>query len=185
MKWLTYLLASIILWTSCKSGKDGDIEYVNAYNLQINGLHKKKASVSSLLAFKNTFAASDYKLKDVNLDILVDGIDVGTYYSKSTLSIKAQSELKVPMEYTFDSDKLAVSEGESSFVVELKGDVSFTNAQGEDIVVKISHKETVHPIIPKKERKSNKVSEEEGLSNSELRKLKRELKKEKKLLKDA
>lgn len=173
---------------SCNRGEDGELSYKSTYNLNIQGLNKKRGEINALIAFENKHASQDYKLKDINLDITVDGIDIGTYYSRQTLHIKAQSELKVPLVYGVDNTKLQNGDGtfSPSFIVQLQGAATFTNAQGEDVEIEFTHKETVHPIVPKKEKRQLKKqsidSDEEGsqLKKSEQRKLKRLQRKESK-----
>lgn len=141
---------------ACKSGSDGDISFKSVYNVQLKGLNKKKGEISALLVLNNTFTDKDYKVKEVNLDILIDGIDVGTYYSTKTLQVKAQSELKIPVEYAIDNQKIQNSDGEyaSILVVKFDGEIVLTDAQGNEQTVKVKHQESVNPIVSKKEKKS-------------------------------
>lgn len=188
MRAFILLVISSLNFISCKSGGDADITFKNVYNLQVKGLNKKKGEIHALLAFKNDLANIDFRLKEVNLDILVDGIDVGTYYSKSTYHVKAQSEVKIPVEYYIDNQKLQNSDGEypSSFVVKLEGYAVFTDAQGNEVKVNVNHQETAHPIINKKEKREGQSisSEDKNLKKSDVRKLRRKEKKLEKELKE-
>ncbi len=177
---LLVLLSGVLL--SCNRSGGGDITYKNAYNVSLNGLNKKRGEVSALIAFQNNYESTDFKLKDVNVDILVDGIDVGTYFSTQPVSIKAQSEAKVPLSYSIDNSKLQNEDGSyaSSFVVELNGTATFTNSNGVEEAISFKHKETIQPVVPKKQRKnareekvtsSDKDGDDTKLKRSEVRKL--------------
>lgn len=183
MKGWWMIMVAVLAITSCKNQSEGEVTFKSIYNLQLKGLNKKKGDLSALIVLSNSHSGTDYKVKEVNLDISVDGVDVGTYYSRNTLQVKAQSELKVPIEYAVDNQKLQNSKGEypTVFVVRLTGGIVLTDAQGNEQIVEVAHQESVHPIVSKKERNQNKFStsdQEEGLSKAEKRLLKRKLKKE-------
>lgn len=186
MKHILYIFLFSIAFHSCNNSGAGGIVYKNVYSVNIQGLNKKRAAFNALIAFENQHEKGNYRLKEIDVDIVIDGIDMGTYFSRQPLNIKSLSELKVPIDYAIDPVKIQDVGGgfSSSFVVGLKGNAVFTDEHGVETNVSFTHKETVHPIVPKKEKKSAKKDkqiekgEDEELSKSEKRKLNRELKRE-------
>lgn len=186
MKHFLYFIIFALALHSCSDSGAGGIIYKNVYSINIHGLNKKRSVFNALIAFENQHEKGSYKLREIDVDIVIDGIDMGTYFSRQPLNIKSLSELKVPVDYTIDPSKIQDADGgfASSFVVVLKGNAVFTDEHGTETNVSFTHKETVHPIVPKKEKKSSKKGktedkdEEDGLSKSEQRKLNRELKRE-------
>ncbi|MCZ2394011.1 MAG: hypothetical protein LC105_09160 [Chitinophagales bacterium] len=173
------LIFTLLIFTaiSCKNSESGDIIYKDTYNVQLVGLNKKTGAIKIVVGFTNQFEKTDFKLKEMDVDISIGGIDMGTYFSKNTLTIKALSELKVPIEYGINNEKLQDNNGEysSTFVVQLNGTAIFVNEQGEEQEVKFSHKESVNHFASKKEkrRKDKGEGDEEQLSRSEKRKNKK------------
>lgn len=188
MKYFLYFLIFSVALYSCNNSGSGGILYKNVYSINIHGLNKKKSAFNALIAFENQHEKGSYKLKEIDVDIVIDGIDMGTYFSRQPLNIKSQSELKVPLEYAIDPSKIENADGgyASSFVVSLKGNAIFTDEHGTETNVSFTHKETVYPVVPKREKKSAKKGKQEDkenkeeLSKSEQRKLNRELKRERK-----
>lgn len=183
MRSFLLLCMACFVLVACKSGSDGEVSFKSVYNVQLKGLNKKRGELSALVVLDNSFVDKDFKVKEVNLDILIDGIDVGTYYSTKTLQVKAQSELKIPVEYAIDNQKIQNSEGEYSsiFVVKFDGEIVLTDAQGKEQTVDIKHQESVNPIVSKKEKKSKtevEESEEDKMTRKEKRELNQQVRKE-------
>lgn len=170
MKSLIYLLLSLLLW-SCNSSGDKDLlSYKNTYGLSIQDLDKKRVTLNAEIAFDNKSESKDYKLKEINLDIVVDGIDMGTYYSRSVMDFRLQSQLKVPVKHSMDQVKLLGQKDKqpTSFVVQIKGKATFVDIHGKVISVEVQHKETVRPAATRKQKRKER--------RREVRKLKKERK---------
>lgn len=174
-----------LIVSACNRKDSEALVYKDVYSINLNGLHKKNAQLSALIAFESQYEKTNFKLKDIDVDISIDGIDIGTFYSKEPLSLKAKSQIKIPLTYSFENSKIEDEDGSSStsYIVVLKGNASFTDDQGNQEKVSFSHKETVNTIAGFKERKKDKKndSEKDGLSRSEIRKILKEKKRELKL----
>ncbi len=184
MKNIFYIFFISLIASACSQGDSASIEYKNVYSVSLNGLHKKNTELTSLIAFDNQFEKTNFKLKEIDVDIDIDGIDIGTYFSREPLSLKAKSEIKIPLSYTFQSEKVQEKESsKSSFIVSLKGTATFTDEQGNEEKVGFNHKETVNSITNFKEKRKNRKddSEYEELSKADLRKIRKEKKRDLKL----
>lgn len=181
---LSILFLGLII-TACNRKDSEALVYKDVYSMNLNGLHKKNAQLSALIAFESQYEKTNFKLKDIDVDISIDGIDIGTYYSKDPLMLKAKSKIKIPLSYTFENSKIQDEDGSSSssYIVVLKGTASFTDDQGNEEKVSFSHKETVNTIAGFKERRKAKIntSVEKDLSRSEVRKLRKEKRRDLKL----
>ncbi|MCO5230844.1 MAG: hypothetical protein M9958_06775 [Chitinophagales bacterium] len=173
-KILIIILISFIA-IACKRSESGEILYKDTYNIQLTGLSKKTGAIKALIGFNNQFEKTDFKLKEIDIDITIDGIDIGTYFSKNTLTIKALSDLKVPIEYELNNEKLQDDKGEypSAFVVVLNGTAIFVNDQSQEQEVKFKHKESVNYVLSKRDKKKQDKNDDGQLSRSEKRKLKK------------
>lgn len=171
------LLIGVLLFIGCKSDEKNVIHYKNTYSLQISNLDKKKGKLDALIGFENKAQSTDFKLKDISIDIIIDGIDVGTFYTRSTMDFRAQSQLKTPISFLFDVQKVQRSDGSfpSSFVVQFKGKSTFVDIQGNRSVVRISHKETVKPAKTREQKREDRKTNRQ--KRKEERKAKKALKK--------
>jgi|GEM_PF-4279914 len=183
---------SLILLAACKNNESGSPEYKDVYSVDITGLNKKRGQVKALIVFKNPHDKVNFKMTRLITDIQVDGEDIGTYVSGRSLGLNALSELKAPLEYAVDNERLKNENGEyaSSYTVKLTGEAIFTDQHGQEYNLNFEHKETVNPVIPQKDRRklkadkkadqqAEKAEREEGV---EKRRKAKERKKQEKLL---
>jgi|SRR5690554_1270174 len=162
MKKYFVCLLLLLIVLSCKNSSDKDLlSYKNVYGLSIEDLDKKRALLSAEITFANKSESKDYKLKEVNIDIIVDGIDMGTYYSRDIMDFRSQSQLKVPMKHGLDQGKLIGQKEKlpTSFVVQVKGKASFVDIHGKVVSVSIEHKETVRPATTRRQKRREKRKE--------------------------
>lgn len=183
MRNLVLILILGLIGTACNRKDSEALVYNNAYSVNLNGLHKKYAQLSALIAFESQYEKTNFKLKEIDADITIDGIDIGTYFSRDPLTLKAKSEIKLPLSYSFESSKIIDENGSSatSYIVVIKGTASFTDEQGNIEKISFNHKETVNTIAKNKERRKDKKvnsAEEEKLSKSDIRKIRREKKRD-------
>jgi hypothetical protein len=80
-----------LIVSACNRKDSEALVYKDVYSINLNGLHKKNAQLSALIAFESQYEKTNFKLKDIDVDISIDGIDIGTFYSKDPLSLKAKS----------------------------------------------------------------------------------------------
>lgn len=173
--------------TACNRSDSEALVYRNVYSVNLNGLHKKTASLNALIAFESQYEKTSFKLKDIDVDISIDGIDIGTYFSREPLTLKAKSQIKIPLAYSFENSKIVDEAGSnSSYIVVLKGTAKFTDEQGNEQKVNFTHKETVNTIAKNKVSKKNKKKnlDEDELSKTDIRKLRKEKKRDLKIEKN-
>lgn len=186
MRNIFYLLFLGLSLTACNQNDSESVSYKNVYSVNLNGINKKNAQLTASIAFGNQFEKTNFKLKEIDVDISIDGIDIGTYFSREPLTLKSKSEIKIPLLYSFESSKIQDDEGStsSSYIVVLKGKAIFTDEQGNEEQISFTHKETVNTLSnikqKRKDRKEN-LEEEGGLSKSETRKMLKEKKRALKL----
>ncbi len=177
MKNVFFWILIMLLTVACRSEDKGSLVYKSTYSLQLKDLDKKRALLQAAIAFENKSGNKDYKLKDINLDVLIDGIDAGTYYSRQPMDFRASSQLKVSVEHSINSSRIWHNDGaiSSSSVVQIRGTATFVDIHGSESIVSVRHKETVRPIAPKKEKRLNKKNQRK--EQRELKKLQKKQKK--------
>lgn len=175
-----FLLLTLISFSfySCRSDQGKTIDYVGTFNLSIKDLSKKSSDISALLTFENKFDSKVFKLKDANIDIYINGLDIGTFYTKNPLSLKSKSRLNLPLSFKFDNFKVSDENGQypESFKIQLKGKVSFVDDERNVTELNINHKEVVYPHLSKQEKKKIKKEgkKDKRQQKRESRKLRRQ-----------
>jgi hypothetical protein len=164
-------LAAAMLATSCNK-TDGGLQFKAVYQLELNGIKKRNAKLNGYMGFENASKKEESTFVSLMADILVDGKDVGTFVYNDDIQIQPASEYKVPLNYSFSSEKLPAKEGDDlTYAIQLKGYAVVKNASGEKQNVPFDHTETVQVKVQKEERQEKRdEKKEEKMSRKELRK---------------
>ena len=168
---------SLSLLLGCNRS-EGGIDFISIHQLELSGLTKKSSTLQAVLTFKNKFKSEDYKLKNLDADITIEGVDVGTFYTKQTLAVKANSEVNIPLSYAVDNARLFQDESESpsSILIKIKGNAVFNNVQGDEQQVSFNHQETISVVVSKRQQRKERRSEaKKERRESQLDKAKKKL----------
>lgn len=164
-------LAATLLLSSCNKSDSG-LRFKAVYQLELVGIKKRSAKLNGYLGFENASKKEEVAFVSLMADVLVDGKDVGTFVFNDDIQIQPVSEYKVPLNYSFSSEKLpAKAEDEFTYAIQIKGYVVVKDAAGDKQNVPFDHTETIKVKVQKEERQEKRdEKKEEKLSRKELRK---------------
>lgn len=161
MKKKLLLLFTAFTLFSCKQEKKS-IEFNKLANLDLGNLSKENAKARGLAVFFN-HSEESYTLKDVVLDLTIDGKDVGTIVSKSGKSIHPRSEFSIPFQYTYSTAPFA-EEGHdpaSSYAVQFIGTITVKDKDGNLIEKPVKFAETYEYLTKKEKKKETREERKE------------------------
>lgn len=174
MQKILIIILSVLTFTSCKTDKKS-IEFKKITNIDLGNLTKENATMHATVVFMNN-SNEEFNLKDVIIDLIIDGKDIGTIVTKNNKLIKANDEFSVPIKYTYDTNSFVAKDHEPSSKYELKltGDLTVLNSKNEEITTSINHSST-YEFQTKKEIREEKrdTKKEERQKRKEERKEKR------------
>lgn len=128
--WLMILICTFTL-ISCNHEKK-TIQFKKIANFDPGNISKNTATLNGVAVFMN-LTDDTFHLKDLMLDLLIDGKNIGTVVMKSKKEILPRAEFSVPISYTYET-KSFIEEGKDpakSYGVELSGDLTVKNENEE------------------------------------------------------
>ena len=139
MKNTIFIILSIFLFTACKTDKNA-IEFKKVTNIDLGNLSKENATMNATVVFMNN-SDQEFKLKDIVIDLIVDGKDIGTIVTKSNKLIKANDEFSVPIKYTYNTNSFVARDHEplGKYELKLTGDLTVLDGNNEEITISINH----------------------------------------------
>lgn len=172
------VLAASFLVFGC-SKKESEPSFKAVYDIDLGNLNRKTSKFRALVSFTNPAEEATFTVKSMDADIVVDGVDVGTFISNTSMKVLPKSDFTIPIRYDLTPSKW-VGENQApaeSYKVEVNGTLFMISADGEKINIPFSHAETVKVVIPKSERHEEKLNKrEERKAAKEANKLKKKLK---------
>ena len=174
MKNILYFIISIFLFTACKTDKNA-IEFKKVNNIDLGNLSKENATMNATVVFINN-SDKEFKLKDIVIDFIVDGKDIGTIVTKSNKLIKANDEFSVPIKYTYNTSSFVAKDHEplGKYELKLTGDLTVLDGNNEEITISINHTSTYEYQTKKEIRvEKRETKKEERQKRREERKEKR------------
>lgn len=91
----------LLLFSGCNGNKLKDPELQNWDKIELLQFKKENATIASNLHFYNPNPYS-IMITMVDLDVLVNGKDVGSYISKGNMEVKAESTIHIPIKFPFN-----------------------------------------------------------------------------------
>lgn len=155
----------------CKGDKNNPT-FKALVNLQLSDLTKKKIELKGNLIFTNPSSESITYKKTV-ADINLDGVDLNTYYHKKTITVKGNKEFSIPI-YMSIEPKDIKNKDSKKVTVKISGEVEFETEKGKVKKIKFSDSQTINVEVFKAKAKETKESE---LSEREIKKLEKKLRK--------
>lgn len=170
---LTLLFLPLLIFTSCvnKSG----VEYSKVADVDLGNLKKDNAQFTSIVVFNN-ISEDSYVVKNLVLDLKIDGNDIGTILTKIPKGVRPHSEFSIDVDYLFETNKIIkAGEGPSDvYLVQLEGDLTLKDNDGQEITVPVKYKASYayktnkeERIEKRKERKEEKKKAKEEQKTSQ------------------
>ncbi|MEZ5002546.1 MAG: hypothetical protein R2730_05875 [Chitinophagales bacterium] len=152
---------------ACKKKKTAQPDFKAIVNLQMDDISKNKFDLNGDIILVNN-TDENFKAIKVIADIMIDKADVATYLDRKPMPLHKGRELVIPFKVTLDqNDLIGVDPMDMTVRFEMKGKVEFENDRKEIVTVKIADQQKLL-LKDKKLKKATK---------RELRKLKKQLKK--------
>jgi LEA14-like dessication related protein len=167
------ILVVTALFLSC-SKKESSPAFKAVYDVDLGNLLKKTSKFRALVAFSNPSEDATFTVTSMEADIIVDGVDVGTFISNTSMKVLPKSDFTIPIRYELNPTKWVGENQEpaESYKVEINGTLFMLSSDGEKIKIPFSHTETVKVVIPKSERHEQKLNKrEERKAAKEAKKL--------------
>lgn len=172
MKKFILLIGCFVLFTACT--QEIKVEYKKTAEVEIGNLKKDIANFKSTFVFLN-LTEEDLVVRELKVNLKIDGKDIGTIYSRDAKAIRGHSEFSIPVKYEFEAAKIVENkEPETVYLIELDGKLRVRDKAGKEFDVPIKYKEGY----------TYKTKKEERLEKKEQKKIEKEKRKaEKKQLK--
>lgn len=154
---LFFVLSASLLLLSCVH--QGGVEFNKVGSIELGNLKKEHAKLNAILLFNN-ISDESFTVKNVVLDLKIDGKDIGTILVKQPKTVRPNSEFSVPVSYVYATGTV-LSPGEEPadvYLVQLSGDLTLKDAKGKEVTVAVKYKEP-YAYLTKKEERIEKRSE--------------------------
>lgn len=148
---LLLVLACSLLLVSCvhQSG----IEFHKVGVIELGNLKKEQTKLTAILVFNN-ISDNSFVVKNIVLDLKIDGKDIGTILVKQPKEVRPHSEFSIPVSYAYDTQPI-ITPGEEPadvYLVQLSGDLTLKDKDGEEVTVAVNYKEPYAYLTKKEER---------------------------------
>jgi LEA14-like dessication related protein len=152
MKWYVLVsLSAILLFGSCahKSG----IEYSKVASIDMGNLKKENARFAAIIAFNN-ISENPFVVKNLVLDLKIDGKDIGTILVKNPKEVRPNSEFTLETNYMYESGRLLKPGEEPAevYLIQLEGELTLKDKNGEELTVPVKYKASYAYLTKKEER---------------------------------
>lgn len=139
MKKIIIILISVLAFTACKTDKQS-IEYKNISNFNLGNLSKENATMRATILFFNN-SDEELNFKDLVLDLIIDGKDIGTIVTKTNKVLQPKAEFSIPIKYTYETNSFVAADHDpsSKYEVKLNGDITVTNSSSEKITATVKY----------------------------------------------
>lgn len=173
MKKILIILFTAFMLTACKN-EEKIIEFKTIEGIDLGNISKDNATMHATAIFMNS-SDKEFNLKDMVLDLIIDGKDVGTIVVKDDKAIKPNAEFSIPIKYTYETASIveAGHDPSTTYAVQLNGDLNIKDKEGNDVTTALKYA-TTFEYHTKKE-----IREEKRETRKEERQKRREERKEK------
>ena len=148
---LLFILACSLLLLSCTP--QNGVEFNKVASIELGNLKKEQTKLNAILLFNN-ISENSFVVKNIVLDLKIDGKDIGTILVKQPKEVRAHSEFSIPISYAYDTQPI-INPGEEPadvYLVQLSGDLTLKDKNGEEFTVGVSYKEPYAYLTKKEER---------------------------------
>lgn len=161
LKTLILIAFSLTLWSCNKQSKT--VEFKKLADFDLGNISKSTATLSGVAVFMN-LTDEEYSVKDLILDLSVDGKNVGTLVMKPNKTIQPRSEFSIPLSYTYET-KSFLEQGRdpsNTYAVELLGNLTLKNKNKEELTSPVKFA-TTYAYKTRKEIRTEKREERREL----------------------
>lgn len=173
MKQIIFILLTAFSFTACKN-EEKIIEFKKIENIDLGNISKENATMHGTATFMNS-SDKEFNLKDLVLDLIIDGKDVGTIVVKNDKVIKPNAEFSIPLKYTYETASIVETghDPSTTYAVQINGDLNVKDKDGNEVTTSLKYA-TTYEYQTKKE-----IREEKRETRKEERQKRREERKEK------
>lgn len=159
MKKIVILLLSILIFTFCKNEKLPQCE--NISDVSLGNISKKHSKLEAIIHINNPDKDKSFTLKNVTLDLKINGRESGTMVSVTPREIMGGDNVSVPVSYLLNTEDFVNPDDiNGDYNVDFKGTMTLKNISSGDLEEIPIHKNISVPInikkIEKQEDKANK-----------------------------
>lgn len=170
-KWIVSII-SLTIFTFCKNEKLPQCE--NISDISLGNIAKKHSKLQAQVIISNPDRAKVYTLKNITLDLHINGIESGTLVTATPKDIPAEMKVAIPVSYLLNTeDFINKDKINGQYTVEFKGNMTLKDVSTGDLVEVPIHKtEKVTVNIKKIEKQEEKAAKQ--LERKERKTLKKE-----------
>lgn len=165
------LILVSLFFIGCKGDKEKPV-FKSLVNLSISDLTKKKIEIRGNLVFLNP-SEQNITFKKCLADFTLGGVDLNTFYNNNELRIKGNKEFTIPIYLLVDPDEVK-DKTALQVVIKTTGEFTYENDEGKSSNFTFSDKQTINVDLSKNKSKKGNSKE---LSEKEIKKLEKKLKK--------
>lgn len=161
MQKIFVLLISILIFISCNVEQKG-VEYKRIGDFDLGNLSKDNAKLTGFAVFIN-LTDKDLEVKDLILDLSVDGKDIGTIVAKYNKKVAAKAEFSIPFQYNYETSALKTQNHDlnSKYEVILNGNLTLLDTDKKEIHATLKYATSFEYHTKQEIRQQNRIDRKE------------------------
>ncbi len=169
--WIITFL-TITIFTFCKNEKLPQCDSIS--NVSLGNITKKHAKLQAQVHISNPDKEKSFTLKNITLDIHINGIESGTLVAVTPKDVSAGAKLTMPVSYVLNTEDFVNQDDiNGQYNIDFKGSMTLKDISSGDLIEVPIHKaETITVNIKKIEKQEEKSSKK--ASRQERKALKKE-----------